>query len=650
MKYIRPNKSRHKQQEKLAEQSFVELYPLPALIIEPTNQKIRYSNAAFNELAGYSEQALEGQYLVAIFPGWKNEWPALLRTAYSGNYSEKVNHQLLRSDRETVNITSQLVDSPITTDLKILFISSGEDYEVPEHLPDQINQWQTIRQLFDCFKSDSISAALDIICNLTRSLANAEVIAVYMVSDDSPTIHLTNYSGPADWLPTTLFHEDIQHLQNSYLWKAGHRILSPIHRLARNAGKSYVASSPIGEPGSIIGVFVIASEGEIPPPESADISELSAAIAHIVIQNFLREKNLKAKITDLDLQVRLGKKIEQAIHEGIITIDNQLIITGINRSAEMIFGYEIGEALGKHTGKIVIGSDKFYQRLQVAQQEQHPVEIGNISLYRRSGEVFPAYVSILPNNNNGLMNGLIILIADLSEQMLIQEQAQQYEDQAFLGELSAIFAHEVRNPINNLSTGLELLEIKLEEEQNRALASRLLEDCDRLEVLMNSMLTFSKASDYRMVKIDLGHLISRLLEQFQVVAMRSGIAIKFQKDDNLPPVLGNYRALEQVFTNLFENSIHAMNETGGQLAIKATQKIEAAGREFVHISVADTGPGIPEDEQKVIFQPFYSTKADGTGLGLAISKRIITAHKGSIQLDSFPGCSIFYLELPVFSD
>jgi signal transduction histidine kinase len=167
---------------------------------------------------------------------------------------------------------------------------------------------------------------------------------------------------------------------------------------------------------------------------------------------------------------------------------------------------------------------------------------------------------------------------------------------------------------------------------------------------MKSMLTFSKASDYKMVKIDLGHLISRLLEQFQTVAMRSGITIKFQKDDNLPPVRGNYRALEQVFTNLFENSIHAMNETGGQLAIKATQKIEAAGRDFVHISVADTGPGIPEDEQKVIFQPFYSTKADGTGLGLAISKRIITAHKGSIQLDSFPGCSIFYLELPVFSD
>lgn len=649
MKYIRPDKSRHKQQEKLAEQSFVELYPLPALIIEPTNQKIRYSNAAFNELAGYSEKMLEGQYLIAIFPGWKDDWPALLRTAPSGNYREKVNQQLLRGDRATINVTSQLVDSPITTDQKILFMSIGDDHEVPEHLQDPIKPWQTITEMFDCFKSDTISAALDIICDLSMSLANAEVIAVYLVSDDSPTIHLTNYSGTADWLPTTLSHEDIQHLQNSYLWKAGHRILSPIHRLARNAGKSYVASSPIGDPGSIIGVFVIASDGDFLSPGSTEISELSATIAHIVIQKFIREKNLKAKISELDHQVQSGKKIEQAIREGIITIDNDLLISGINRSAELIFGYEIGEALGKHAGKIVIGNDKFYQQMQDAHQEQNPVEIGTISLYRRSGEVFPAYVSILPNTN-GLTNGLIILIADLSEQMLIQEQAQKYEDQAFLGELSAIFAHEVRNPINNLSTGLELLEIKLEDEQNRALASRLREDCDRLEVLMKSMLTFSKASDYKMVKIDLGHLINRLLEQFQAIAMRSGISIKFQKEDDLPPVRGNYRALEQVFTNLFENSIHAMNETGGQLAIKATQKIEATGRDFVHISVADTGPGIPEDEQKVIFQPFYSTKADGTGLGLAISKRIITAHKGSIQIDSFPGCSIFHLELPVFSD
>jgi signal transduction histidine kinase len=117
-----------------------------------------------------------------------------------------------------------------------------------------------------------------------------------------------------------------------------------------------------------------------------------------------------------------------------------------------------------------------------------------------------------------------------------------------------------------------------------------------------------------------------------------------------PPVSGNLRALEQIFSNLINNALQAMGEEGGRLAIKAQVVQVASGRQSVEVSVADTGPGIPVDIQERIFQPFFTTERNGTGLGLAITKRIVTAHKGNIRLESFPSGTVFYVQIPVALD
>ena len=91
-----------------------------------------------------------------------------------------------------------------------------------------------------------------------------------------------------------------------------------------------------------------------------------------------------------------------------------------------------------------------------------------------------------------------------------------------------------------------------------------------------------------------------------------------------------------------------MKPTGGQLSIKINNISEVGVRNYVLVGIADTGPGIPDDEIEHIFHPFYTTKRAGTGLGLAISKRIITAHRGNIYVESFPGGTIFQVEIPIF--
>jgi signal transduction histidine kinase len=88
-----------------------------------------------------------------------------------------------------------------------------------------------------------------------------------------------------------------------------------------------------------------------------------------------------------------------------------------------------------------------------------------------------------------------------------------------------------------------------------------------------------------------------------------------------------------------------MGEGGGNLFIKV-QPVQQDGHKYLEASVADTGPGIPKELQERVFHPFFTTERGGTGLGLAIAKRIITAHKGTIRLTSFPGGTIFHVLLP----
>jgi signal transduction histidine kinase len=130
--------------------------------------------------------------------------------------------------------------------------------------------------------------------------------------------------------------------------------------------------------------------------------------------------------------------------------------------------------------------------------------------------------------------------------------------------------------------------------------------------------------------------------------MRINVQHNLQIEENCPPIYGNPRALEQVFNNLINNALQVMKEDGGRLGLKIQSNISPEGKHYVDISVADTGPGIPKENQERIFQPFFTTDRSGTGLGLAISKRIVTAHKGTIRLTSFPGGTVFTVQIPVY--
>jgi signal transduction histidine kinase len=148
-----------------------------------------------------------------------------------------------------------------------------------------------------------------------------------------------------------------------------------------------------------------------------------------------------------------------------------------------------------------------------------------------------------------------------------------------------------------------------------------------------------------MEPIDLGDMLGRLMERWAPRLKQANVTSHLEFDDQAPAVLADPRTFEQVIVNLITNALQAMPD-GGTLSMTLSSAATSQGNQ-VELKIADTGPGIPQETIDRIFDPFFTTKKDGTGLGLAISRRIVAAHKGSIQVESFPDAgTVFTLHIP----
>jgi signal transduction histidine kinase len=286
--------------------------------------------------------------------------------------------------------------------------------------------------------------------------------------------------------------------------------------------------------------------------------------------------------------------------------------------------------------------------LEVAYAGIETRELGIVSLHRRNGKVFSAHIQTFPVlNQKGNLWSILILISDESENEQNRIKVQHLEQRAALGGLSAIFAHEVRNPINNISTAVQLLKVRiLPDDPNFEVLNRMQNDCARLITLMDSVLAFSRPIEARLQSVNISVQIANILERWRPRFERLNINFILQKPKQDLFVMGDMRLLEQIFTNLISNSVDVMEHTGGSLAVKISRNDIIFAQPQIEVAVSDTGPGIPDDIIERIFDPFVSTKPKGTGLGLAITKHMVTAQHGTIRVSSFPGGSVFYVNLP----
>jgi signal transduction histidine kinase len=256
-------------------------------------------------------------------------------------------------------------------------------------------------------------------------------------------------------------------------------------------------------------------------------------------------------------------------------------------------------------------------------------------------------VQVIPVMDGEVVVGIEIILSDLSEQEQTKALTQQLEHRAVLGDYTAAFAHDVRNPINSIYTGIQLLAAKLKpDDPNQEVIGRIQNDCTRLNHLMESFLAFSRPIEPRVEDIDVEVFLQRIIDRWRPKFAKVNVTPVLYVEESIERMRGDSRSLDQVFTNLISNALDAMSTSGDTLAIRAVMNREIAGHPQVEITVSDNGPGIPEDLREHIFEPFVTTRKQGTGLGLAITKQIVTAHKGSISVDSFAGGTVFTIRIP----
>jgi len=267
-------------------------------------------------------------------------------------------------------------------------------------------------------------------------------------------------------------------------------------------------------------------------------------------------------------------------------------------------------------------------------------------LNHRNGKSFPAQVMMTPVISNGQVLSIILLLRDLSQQEISQAVNKQLEQRALLGEVTAIFAHEVRNPINAIMLALQVIEDNLaDDDENQKWILNIRDECNKLLYLMESVLSFAKPLEYKMSGVDLDFLIPRILERWHPRLLRLDISSYYRTEIQRPVIEGDLRAIEQVFTNIISNAVNAMSEGGGSLGIKISEPDRTEDRGFLQVNVTDSGHGIPDEIKSHMFKPFVTGSEHGTGLGLAITQRIINAHKGKIEVDSFAGGTIIKIFL-----
>ena len=340
----------------------------------------------------------------------------------------------------------------------------------------------------------------------------------------------------------------------------------------------------------------------------------------------------------LRLDLSLLKAAVDAAEESILITDHDGAIRYANPAFEKRTGYSLVEVFDKNPRFLKSGRHEkvFYRNLWETILKGKPWT-GVLTNKARDGSILHEDTTITPvYDAEGVLTHFVAISRDVTEKIELQQRLEMTEKMASAGVLAASVAHEVNNPLT-LVVGFS--QILSEDERlppdAREMMLKVLHNAQRAGRIVGTLLEFGRKQEPQKTRVSVKELFERIepLAGYDLKRERIEYAFSTPCDDCV--IHADLNQMEQVLLNLIINAKQAM-ENSPEKRLEVCCRREN-GR--VVISVKDTGPGIPPDKLKKIFEPFYTTKpvGQGTGLGLSICYAIAQDHGGTIEVNSEPG-------------
>jgi len=403
---------------------------------------------------------------------------------------------------------------------------------------------------------------------------------------------------------------------------------------------SAAAAVPLRSHGTVIGTLIITDprEGVFVPEDIRLLSTLATHAAVVIANARFFEMVRRAK--------EQWETAFDALSEGIAVVDDEGRVRRSNRALASLLGMPLQNVIGTPLAGALLGKSNALQELLAATRrgERPAPLVARSEPLRRAVRVNVARIPGAATEHS-----IVVMVEDVTEQQALETQLVQSEKLAAVGQLVSGVAHELNNPLTSIAGLSEfLLEQKELGKKDRGHLQVIQEQAERAGRIVRNLLTFARKGSAERVPVDLNDVIRRTLSLTGYDLKLKDITVERELSGALPEVFGDRHGLQQVVLNLITNAAQAVAENPRERPREITVSTWFDGQ--VHLRVADTGPGIPDEITQSVFTPFFTTKepGKGTGLGLSLTYSIVESHGGQITLEprNPRGGAAFRVDLP----
>jgi two-component system sensor histidine kinase PilS (NtrC family) len=364
-----------------------------------------------------------------------------------------------------------------------------------------------------------------------------------------------------------------------------------------------------------------------------------ALLASFVVEKEKKTRTLLAeKETAFDQLDLLHRSIIESVETGIMTINLQKKIKSFNRAAEEMTGLTLAKIENRSLDEIFPGFLEAFEKIRKRDLKNSAKTRFNIRIAGKENKrlILECSSSAL-KDYKGRRIGDIFILQDVTSMKDMEHALEKSSRLAFIGEMAAGLAHEMRNPLASISGSIQVLKRDLPlNKTDEKLMQIIMRGRDQLESFIKDFLLLARPTPGIRESLLLSEVIEDVFDSIHYVPeWRDHIKVTLSLSDHMM-VLANKTEMREVLWNLALNAIQAMHE-GGTLSVETKKIFDQSSKAILEMRIMDTGHGIDSQYLEKIFEPFYTTKERGTGLGLAIVNRIVENYAGHIMVESTPG-------------